>query len=541
MGCIGNRVSSSENNLTATAQSVASPSVVSTEACASNLPGPRIIRRLSSAQFNNSIRDVFNDSNAPNAEFFSDPIVSGMSADAQALLFEGPMSTQMMLFAEQTATWAVANHLAQLTSCTTMDSNCRNAFIQQFGQRLFRGPVSPTDAVAYASIFAAESTFNDAATATISAMLQSPYFIYRTELGTPSPSNAALYTLTPFEIATALSYLLVGTTPDDTLLSVAATGQLSNPLQIDAQAQRLMQDPRSRAATSEFIVEWLGINGILTVARDDTVMPLTGTLRQEMLTESRAFAAHVVLDANGSLGDLFTANYSYLNPDLIQYYGLTGASGQGTSSPLDANFLQTPYTGTHRDGGILAHGALLTVYADASYDSPVQRGKMVRTRLLCQTIPPPPPNVRTTLTSSATIVTTRQRFAAHDTNASCASCHTLMDPVGFGFENYDEFGRYRTQENGVDVDSSGTIMGTSQGDLKFSGVMGLASYLSNSDQVQQCMVQFWSYYAYGLSSWNQAQCTYQAIDKDAKSNGNTLKSVLQGIIHAPNFTTRVGD
>jgi hypothetical protein len=194
-----------------------------------------------------------------------------------------------------------------------------------------------------------------------------------------------------------------------------------------------------------------------------------------------------------------------------------------------------------RDPGFLAHAGVLTAYAQASASSPVQRGKLVRTRLLCQHLSPPPPGVNPVLAKPSGVQTTRQRYQAHDMNAFCSTCHRLMDPIGFGFEHYDAFGRYRDQDNGMPVDSSGTIYQFMNGDLAFNGIGELASDLSKDPDVNACMLRFWSYYAYGMSSWDQDACTYDAAGGEASQNGYKLLETAMSLLHVAHFTSRVQD
>jgi hypothetical protein len=232
------------------------------------------------------------------------------------------------------------------------------------------------------------------------------------------------------------------------------------------------------------------------------------------------------------VGALFSAKDTFLNAELATYYGVTsGAPAQG------AGFQKVVGGGgAKRDGGLLAQGAILTGWADAATSSPVLRGKLVRTRLLCQAMPPPPANVDTKLKPSATAQTTRQHFEQHLQTASCSACHKLMDPIGYGFEHYDAFGRWRDQDNGFPVDATGTISSVKEGTVMFDGVAQLSTYLAASDDVKQCYARYLAYYAYGKSAWPQDACTYDAVSKGASG----LRDVLFGIVHAPHFTTRSG-
>ena len=223
--------------------------------CTSNAPGPRKLWRLSGPEFAASIHSIFNDTagSAPVATVFSDPSALGFSIDANALLVQGLNASQLEDNAEAIATWAAANNkLSLFASCTTHDTTCGAKFIQGFGRRAFRSTLAASDPriATYNTLFMAGSSFSDGAQAVISAMLQSPYFLYRTELGSQAGSGFAL---TPYEVAAELAYLLTGTTPDDTLLTAAdsvAGGSLTLASMIDQQATRMLATTSASNATA---------------------------------------------------------------------------------------------------------------------------------------------------------------------------------------------------------------------------------------------------------------------------------------------------
>jgi hypothetical protein len=167
---------------------------------------------------------------------------------------------------------------------------------------------------------------------------------------------------------------------------------------------------------------------------------------------------------------------------------------------------------------------------------------MVRTRLLCQDLPPPPANVDTTLKPATGAKTTREHFAAHSDNPTCAACHKRMDPIGFGFEHYDAFGRRREQENGQAIDASGSVI-NNDGENPFVGLPGLTEYLTTdaADTVNECLVRYWSYFAFGAAGWTEDQCTYDAIIEQAKTEDFALKSVAKAIVKTARFSRRTAD
>jgi hypothetical protein len=512
-------------------------------ACKNDSPGPRAWRRLTSLEMTASIRDLFRDQSgeAPVATVFSDQPNLGFTVDAAALLVKDLDGQTLMNNAETIAHWAVTTRMSAISSCTTTDATCRKQFITGFGKRAFRAPLSDARVAAYEKLFMAESSFADGAEAVVGAMLQSPYFLYRSELGPASASPGSAVTLTPYEVASSLSYLLTGSMPDDTLLAAAETAASNGAaLAVDAQVTRLLADPRAQDSVMRFAGGWLGLDRLTNTLKEAAYAPLTDETRADMAGETRAF----ILDTfttGGTLSTLLTANYSFLNRNMATYYGLPTGS-------LGTTFTKTTIPTGARDFGILAHGGVLTGYAGARTSSPTQRGKLIRTRMLCQSLPPPPSNVNTMLDPPAPNQTTRQLYEKHvqydstDNTRSCPTCHVFIDHIGFGFENYDVVGRYRTTDAGQPVDASGKIVNPPSGDeFTFTGIGPLATYLAGSDDVKACLVRYWSYFAFGTPGWSEDACTYSAIKQEAAASNYSLKSVLTGIVHAPRFTKRVGD
>jgi hypothetical protein len=518
--------------------------------CTSQVPGPRKMWRLSAPEFAASIHSIFSDTTnaAPVATVFSDPSVLGFSVDANALLVQGLNASQLEDNAEAIAAWAAsAGKLASFASCASSTSGapvmtCATSFIQAFGKAAFRTTLASTDPriTSYSKLFMAGSSNSDGAQAVISAMLQSPYFLYRSELGKQSGSTFAL---TPYEVASELSYTLTGTSPDSTLLSAADSvnsGSLTMANMIDQQAMRLSASTAASNTTAVmgFMNGWLGLPRLFTTAHDATVYQISATVQNEMQTESQDLIMEA-FNGSGTFANVLTADHSFLNADLASFYGIT-ASG------LTTTFKSVKYAGlTTRDPGLLATGTILNGYARPDTDSPTQRGHLVRSRLLCQDISPPPPGLNTTFMPATTVETTRQHFVNEHENGVCGTCHKLMDWIGFAFENYDGWGRYRTTDNGLPTDDTATIYNDPEGNTDnvtgLSGTGSLSAYLAQSDDVTRCMERYWTYYVYGSSSWTQDGCTYDAVYNESQTNGFGLKSTLMAIVHAPNFTTRVQD
>jgi len=496
-------------------------------------PGPRMVRRLTATQYRNSIVALFNgDQSVPSEDVLIDPAVLGFHADADAALVQDLDAELLMNYAEQVAAWASQNRLSSFAPCTNADSNCRRLFIQNFGRRVHREDLPMDRVAAYEQLMAAESTFAAGAEVVVAAMLQSPYMLYRRELGQADSANAGTFALTPFEIASQLSYFLTDGPPDTQLLDAAAQGRLKTPMDIDREANRLINTEAARKSLAKFLEGWLETDGLGTKAKNETQTPFGASLRTAMKKETE----ELFFDAfysNKGVSDLLNAKHTFLNKELAAFYQING--------PSSDSFTRVDLTGTNRPPGILGHGSFLTVHALPDNSSPVQRGFIVRERILCQDLPPVPQNLDTNLDPIMGATTNRERYKQHSADTACSGCHTLLDPVGFAFENYDAFGRRRDQEAGKPIDATGSLTGMPEGDIPLDGVESLATYLATSEAVRSCLVRYWSYYAHGRDQWTQKECNHDSIRREAGQQNHSLKSVLMGILHAPHFTRRVKD
>lgn len=486
--------------------------------------GPPMLRRLTSAQLRHSLEAIFQDPTVPEGAVLVDPVVNGFRVDATEAVIRDLDAQQLMTYAELVADWAVTQKLGQLVTCDTAQADCRRQFVADLGRRVQRQPLSDASIEAYAAMLDAETSFADGAEVVIAAMLQSPMFLYRREIGEPDPDQPGQNRLTPYELASNLSFMLTDRPPDDALLSAAADGRLGTVEDLEREAERLLGTPEAAETLGQFARGWLETDDLESRAKVDPTNQLTDDVRRAMLAETDALFVDLVR-SGGGVKDLLTAPYTFVNQTLASYYGLPGVGGDQPQR------IDIP-PGT-RPFGILGHGSVLTRHALADSSSPVQRGKLVRERFLCEDIPPPPPNVNPTLGDPMGAVTTRQRYEQHAVDPVCRGCHDRMDPVGFAFEHFDGFARPRDQEGGVPIDATGVLRGMPEGDIALDGVDSLTSYLADSTAVEECLVRYLSYYSYGLDGCNQ-----DAIRGDVEESGSTLKSMVLAIIRAPQFSRR---
>jgi hypothetical protein len=494
-------------------------------------PAPRLIRRLTAMQYRNSLVDAFGDANVPAADVLADPASAlKFRVDADLPVVRDLDAGLLLNYAETVAAWAVESKLSSLAPCQDPNPGCSGPLIRDLGRKLYREALTSDQVSAYQALFDAESTFQDGAAVVISTMLQSPYALYRRELGAASGDRFAL---SAEEVASELSYFLTDSAPDSALLDAAEQGRLATQADIDREAARLLETDAAKESLTRFLEGWFELDTLVNKAKDDTVFALTPDMRSSMLGESREFFLEAFY-FGGDVAGILSARHTHLNGELATFYQLAGAGSGG-------GFQKVDLTGTNRAPGLLGQAAFLTSHAQPENSSPVQRGRFVRDRILCEVIPAMPEDLDTSLDSPQGYTTNRQRYETHSDNPLCSGCHVLFDPVGFTFEHYDGFGRYRDQEGGEPVDATGMITDATEQMTTLDGVESLLDYITAGDRARACTVRYWSYYAHGRDNWQDKKCNDDQVRRDADANGYTLKSILMGILHAPSFTRRVQD
>jgi hypothetical protein len=354
----------------------------------------------------------------------------------------------------------------------------------------------------------------------------SPNFLYRAEVGLPPRPGETAARLGPWETASRLSYLLLGSMPDQELYRAAEAGELATREQVAAQARRLLADPRARPVVAHFHDQWLELERISTIEKDRRVYPaFTPELRGFLETEARMFLDSVTWEAPGDIASLFGAGHSFMNARLASFYGVKGPAG--------ATFERVAQNPQQR-AGFLTQAGLLAVLAKVNQTSPVERGLFVREQLLCDPPPPPPPGLQGKPPDLDPRLTTRERFTQHKENPACVGCHALMDPIGLGFESYDGLGAWRTAENGRPVDASGEIVGT---DIAgpFVGAIELLRKLGRSAQVSRCVRTQWFRFAYGRNVTAEDECNVATLDAALAAGKGNVRELLVALTQTDSF------
>ncbi len=495
------------------------------------IPGPRVLRRLSHVEYGNTVRDLLGLTSRPELGFATDNDVHGFLNHSDALQIPPLLLEQYRDAAEELAEAAVVQRFEELMPCPESTAVCAADFVEQFGRRAFRRPLTEADRSRYMAIFttvAGEDGFAQGIQWVITAMLQSPHFLYRSELGADDGES---FVLTDWELATELSYLVLQTTPDMELLDAAAAGLDSATL--TEELERLVGDPRSTGTLEKFTGQWLLLDRLPIVARDSEVYPeFTDSIRVDMAGEVQRLIA---AGSDGTIDELLLAEEGFMTPELAAFYGVPAGT-----DPDAQGFSRTSLEGTGKSG-LLATGALLTVHALPTGSSPIHRGVLVRERLLCQELPPPPANVDASPPPVDPELSTRERYEAHSAVPECAACHALIDPIGFAFEHYDGVGRWRDTDGPHTIDATGEIVSSSSSDGAFDGLAELSAHLATSDEVEECYSQQWLRFGTGLDEERGLACSAAPMVSYVLNAGGRLDSVFGAIAALPHFVRRLGE
>jgi hypothetical protein len=505
-------------------------------ACKAIDPGPSPLRRLSRAEYDNTVRDLLGDQSAPARSFPADERSLGFDNSAEARSVSALLADRYVSAAETLAKGAVAK-LSTILPCDPQKAGemvCLGKFLDTFARRAWRRPLEAEERQNLQRAFmeGRGASFGDGIQSVIQVLLLSPQFLYRFEQGVPVPGSKYAK-LTPWELASRLSYLLWGSMPDDALLTAAESGHLATATDVLEQARRMLADPRAAATLAGFSDQWLRLEELADLDKEAMVFPnFKNELREPLRLETQKLIEEVVWKGDGKLSTLLTAPYTFMNGPLAQYYGAKGPSGDA--------FVKVPVDPT-RQIGLLGHAGLLAVLGvpDTGLTSLVYRGAFVRERLLCEKLPDPPANAAAMNPPFTDQTTAREWSEARQAITLCGSCHQQMDPIGFGLEHFDAVGLWRDQDRGKAIDTHGRIEGT---DIAgpFDGEIELSRKLAGSQQVHDCLAVQWFRYGYGREETGRDTCTTETLKRVFKSSGGSVRELLLALTQTDAFLYRGG-
>jgi Protein of unknown function (DUF1592)/Protein of unknown function (DUF1588)/Protein of unknown function (DUF1587)/Protein of unknown function (DUF1595)/Protein of unknown function (DUF1585) len=499
------------------------------------------IRRLTRFEYNNTVRDLLGDDTSPADTLPPEEEVQGFNNQAAALLVSDLLAEQYMKVAEGVSERAVLDLDTLLKGCEYQAdaSACADAFIADFGQRAFRRPLEASEVTRLRGLYDWAmsdpdlNTFDQAIRLVIEEVLQSPNFLYRPEFGHADPVDVDVVQLTDWEVATKLAYMIWNSMPDDTLFAAAAAGELRTPEQLDAQARRMLEDDKARDAIRNFHEQWLLLHHLDTVTKDSTVYPeYNDGLRALWKEELEQFIEYVILEDDGSMKTLLTANYTFANTELASFYG------EDITEVPDGQELQRVAVDPTKRAGFLTMAAVMATHANVNQSSPVFRGKFIREQLMCDILPIPPADLVITPPDLDPSKTTREQFEEIGSNPDCASCHLLMNPIGFAFENYDGIGQWRDEQNGKTIDATGEIVFSDDLDGTFDGAAELAASLAESAQVAECVTSQWFRFAYNRSATPEDSCNFEVLNEAFLGSNFNIRELIVALTQTESFYYR---
>jgi len=409
------------------------------------------------------------------------------------------------------------------------NAQCARQVVTNLMERAWRRPVTEQEVASKLSLVALARKEGDSTEEgvrlALQAILASPDFLFRVEKD-PAPALTTR-SLSDYELASRLSYFLWATMPDDELFRLAKERKLSQPGVVEAQVRRMLADPKSNNLVDNWAAQWLQMRNLGRTKPDPKRFPtVDDELLDAMRRETSLFVGEIV-HKDRSILDFIDAPFTYVNGPLARHYGIPGVNGE--------EFQRVTLDGEQR-GGVLTQGAILTVSSYPTRTSPPVRGKWVLENLLGAAPPPPPDNVPALNDANiGTEVSMKQRFEQHRKDPSCSPCHNIMDPIGFGLENYDAVGRWRTAEGKFPIDTTGAL----PGGKSFTGSKGLKEILrARSDEFVHNVTVKMMTYGLGRGLEHSDDATVDAICRDVASQDYRFSALVLDVVKSRQFEMR---
>jgi uncharacterized protein DUF1592/uncharacterized protein DUF1588/uncharacterized protein DUF1595/uncharacterized protein DUF1587/uncharacterized protein DUF1585 len=495
-------------------------------------PNTRVVR-LSHAQYANTLRDLLGVEDTPEGGFAPDALNGFGFNTSNDLRVDPRLGPQYRAAAEQLAATAVADTsiFSRIVQCQPGDSGCAGEFIDSFGERAFRRPLSPEESARFQSLFDLGGTlgesgdsFKDGIQLVLEAMLQSPQFLYRAEVS-DGPVVDGRAALDDWEVASRLSYFIYDSMPDDELFEHARDGELHTPAQVGTQVARMLDDERATAKFASFHEQVWQVGRYAKIAPDPETYPdLPADLVDRLRASSSRFVESVI-ESGGGLRELLTAPYAYADSELASLYGVD-VSGDALT--------RIDFEDGERKGFMMQPGFLASNAYSRKTD-PIHRGLFVLRDMLCRLIPDPPPGAQMTPPpeTDEPIETTREEVSLLTGQLYCPSCHSQINEPGFSFEGFDAVGRVRERENGVSVDTTGSIKLDGE-DVAFSGAGELVEALAGSQDAQSCYTSRWLEFAYGRVLTERDD----ALKAELAAEPRSVKEIIETLASSGEFLSR---
>jgi len=499
--------------------------------------GPALVRRLTESQYRATIADVFGPDIPIAARFEPDLRAEGLIAIGTSEAGMSPFSIEQFDAAAQSVAAAVLDeaHRHEFVPCapasaSDFDDGCARRFVEDYGRRLFRRPLSTAETSRYvAAARAAQAHFGDfyqGLEFALAGMMVAPDFLLRIERTATEPGDSAPLRLDAYSQAARLAYFLSDATPDEELLRAAGAGELDTDQGLRRQVDRLIASPHFERAVRAFFRDMLQFDGFADLAKDPVVYPaFNSTVAADAQEQTLRTIVEQLIARNGDYRDLFTTRLAFLTRALGIVYRLPVPPRQGWEV---AEFPAA----SHRQG-IQSHVAFLALHSHPGRASATLRGQAMREIFLCQEVPDPPANVTFAIiqdSSNARMPTARERLEAHRTQPACAGCHKIMDPLGLTLENFDGLGTFRTTEQGTPIDASGSLDGRD-----FDTPEGLAQALHDHPETPRCLVEKMYRFAVGRDTRMEERPYMDFLTASFEAQDYRVPALMRTIALSRNF------
>jgi Protein of unknown function (DUF1592)/Protein of unknown function (DUF1588)/Protein of unknown function (DUF1595)/Protein of unknown function (DUF1585)/Protein of unknown function (DUF1587) len=492
------------------------------------------LRRITETQYRHTIADVFGPEIKINARFEPEKRVDRLLAIGSAQLSLTSSGFEQYFALASSISDQVLGEKQRIASVpckpadpTQADDACARLFLERYGERLFRRPLTESETLARlrtASTGAKRSRdFYAGLKLALTSLLLAPEFLFRVETAEPDPTNPQQYRLDAYTKASRVSFLLWDSAPDQELLAAARSGAIHTQDGLKRQLVRMISSPRFEDGVRAFLTDMLQLDGLENLVKDAAIYPkFNQSVSDSANEQTLKTMIDLLVRKRRDYRVLFTSNDTFINRPLASVYRIPFASSSDWA----------PYTfpQSSERSGFLTQVAFLSLYAHPGSSSPTRRGIKVREVFMCQVTPDPPANVDFSRVQDSTKGTVRARLLDHMENVGCAVCHRRTDPLGLALEHFDGLGQLRTMENGTRIDVSSQL-----DDVKFEGAQGLGQFLHDDPRVPPCLVR--NVYAYGVGRETDAQDEDYLLNqtKAFASNGYRLPDLMVQIASSPQF------
>jgi hypothetical protein len=499
--------------------------------------GPPLMRRLTESQYRATIADIFGPEAPIAARFERGLREEGLIAIGTSESGMSPYSIEQYDAAAHSISAAVVSqsHRDASVPCkpgrvTPFDTSCARLFVAGYGLLLFRRPLTQAEVSRFVNAAQAGqerlADFYGGLQFALAGMMMSPEFLLRIERTRPDPDHTGERELDPWSKATRLSYFLTNSTPDRELLRAAAVGELDTARGLQRQVDRLIESRHFERGVRAFFEDMLQFDQFDDLSKDSLVYPaFNSNVTEDAKEQTLRTVTHLLIDEHEDYRNLFTTRETFLTRPLGIVYGVPVRTRHGWET--------TAFPQGGQRAGIQSHIAFLAMYAHPGRSSPTLRGKAIREVFLCEDVPDPPPKVNFAGiedTANGRTPTARDRLLVHRSQASCAGCHKIMDPLGLTLENFDGIGMYRTSENGARIDASGSLDG-----VQFQTPEGLAQALHDHPETPRCLVEKMYRFAVGRDTTMEERSYMDYLTRSFAASGYRVPDLMRTIALSHNF------